>query len=254
LSRPIEVRQGPRRVSGGLAAAAGLSILLALGACQPRPATAPEAEPQAPLPAWPAFDYETASGPGRAVYRLDPQRSRIDVITRSGGPLARFGHDHVVVVTEPAGYLLLTRPIAGSRADLRFAVHALDVDPPDARRRHGLDGELSAEDIAGTRDNLLNKVLDAARWPFATLSLDEFGQRDGRVDAVVAISLNGRVHETRQPFALTEDDGAVTVEGSFVIRHEDFGLEPYSALSGGLRVAQEMEVRFTLVGQAAHQP
>jgi hypothetical protein len=246
LSRPTEGSPKPHR----LAAAAGL-LFLVLGACQPRPATIPEAGAPAQMPEWPAFDYEAAARAGRIVYRLDPQRSRIDVVARSDGPLARFGHDHAVVVAAPEGYLLLDdrpdRPLP-ARADLRFETRRLEVDAPDARGRHGLASEMSEADVAGTRRNLLEKVLDADTAPWVTLAMSEFQVQGEQASAAVEVALQGRQDRQRQPFRLRFDEGRLTVEGRFVLRHSDLGLTPYTAFGGSLRVADPLEVHFTLVG------
>lgn len=227
-----------------------VSLLLCLAGCQPQPAAGPGTVPATPdgAPPWPTHDYAAAAEQGKDVYRLDPQRSRIDIVVRSDGPLARFGHDHAVVVEEPEGYLLLTEPIAGSHADIRFDANRLEVDPPAARRRNELESEMSEEDIAGTYRNLTGQVLDTARWPLVTLSLSDFSREGEHGSAGVAISVQGRLYSARQPFRLRVGDGRVSVEGSLVLRHSDLGLEPYSALGGGLRVADPMEIRFSLTG------
>jgi len=203
------------------------------------------------MPEWPAFDYEEASRTGHTVYRLDAPRSRIDVVARSDGPLARFGHDHAVVVATPEGFLLLDdRPDRQSprRADLRFDLRRLEVDPPDARSRHGLESELSESDVEGTRRNLLEKVLDPGDAPWVTLALDEFRVQGEQASATVAITLQGQRYSQRQSFRMRFEEQRLIVEGSFVLRHSDLGLTPYTAFGGSLRVADQLEIHFSLVG------
>lgn len=188
---------------------------------------------------------------GRAVYRLDTERSRIDVLARSDGPLARFGHDHAVVVAAPEGYLLLAEGPGApmpQHAELRFDLRSLEVDPPDARERHGLDSQMSDADVQGTRRNLMEKVLEPGDAPWVTLALDDFRIEGEHASAIVAITLQGQRFSQRQPFRMQIDEGQVTVEGNFVLRHSDLGLTPYTAFGGSLRVADPMEIHFSLVG------
>lgn len=227
---------------------ASLVLLAWLGGCQYRPGTEPApTAPQAVQP-WPPFDYEAAAGQGANVYRLDPRRTQVDIVVRSDGPLARFGHDHAIVVLQPRGYLLLADPVLKSRADLQFDMRNLEIDPPAARLRHGLDPDMSAEDIEGTRRNLLERVLDPGRDAGVTLSLTDFECRDASASAKVAFALQGLHYSARQVFTLQAENGHVTVEGSFVLRHGDLGLEPYSAFGGSLKVADSIEIHFSLAG------
>lgn len=182
------------------------------------------------------------------VFLLDPERTQIDIVVRRDGPLARFGHDHVISVLDAQGYLLLAAAEDETRADLRFAVERLQIDATDARQRHGLDAGPDAAAIDGTRDNLMQSVLDPVRWPWATVSLQAFSRQGDHWSADVVIDINGQRSSSRQPFKLQREKEMVTVEGFVVLRQTDIGLQPFAALGGGLRVADPIEVHFYLYG------
>jgi hypothetical protein len=182
------------------------------------------------------------------VFLLDAERTQIDVVVRRDGPLARFGHDHVISVLDPEGCLLLAESEGGSRADLRFAVERLQIDAADARLRHGLDAGPDAAAIEGTRDNLMRYVLDPLQWPWVTIALQDFSRQGEYGSAEVVIEINGQRHGSRQPFTLQREEEFVTVEGFMVLRQTELGLQPFAALGGGLRVADPMEVHFYLYG------
>jgi hypothetical protein len=196
--------------------------------------------------AWPNFDYLAASAEGNPVFQLDPNTTQIDILVRRDGPLARFGHDHVVTVAEPEGYLLMNPEGLPLRADLRFPPQRLVVDSPAARAHYALDTTPSAGDIEGTRDNLMKHVLDATQWPWATLTLSGFQRQQDRYSAVVTIELNGSNYSERQPFHLRREDERVIVHGFLVLRQTDLGIEPFSVLGGGLRVADPLEIHFRI--------
>jgi hypothetical protein len=230
-----------------LPCAIGLAAtLLLVAACQPRPATTPEPVAPAPAQPWPPYDYAAAADTGMLVFVLDPERTQIDVVVRRDGPLARFGHDHVINVRDPEGYLLLAGSEDGSRADLRFAVDRLQIDAADARQRHGLGAGPDAADVAGTRENLMRYVLDPVRWPWVTVSLGAFSRQADHWSADMVMGVNGRQFTNRQPFQLRLEQDVVTVEGFMLLRQTDLGLQPFSALGGGLRVADALEIHFSL--------
>jgi hypothetical protein len=226
--------------------AIALAAALLLAACQPRPVSEPAAV--AAAHAWPPYDYAVASDRDRPVFHLDPERTRIDIVVRRDGPLARFGHDHVLSVLDAEGYLLLAEAEDGSRADLRFAVERLQIDAADARQRHGLDAGPDAAAIDGTRDNLMQSVLDPVQWPWVTVSLQSFSRQGDHWSADVVIDINGQRSSSRQPFKLQREKETVTVEGLVVLRQTHLGLQPFAALGGGLRVADPIEVHFYLYG------
>ena len=193
---------------------------------------------------WPTADYATAAVDGARVLMLDAQATQIDIVVRRDGPLARFGHDHVVTVADPEGFLLVDATGTALRADLRFRPEALEVDSAAARGRHQLDTTPDAADIEGTRENLMNHVLDAKRWPWATLELSGFERQQDHYSAVVTVGLNGSRYSERQPFRLRNSGGRAVVDGFLVLRQTDLGIEPFSALGGGLRVADPLEIHF----------
>ncbi|NNJ65908.1 MAG: YceI family protein, partial [Xanthomonadales bacterium] len=171
-----------------------------------------------------------------------------DVVVRREGPLARFGHDHVVSVRGLEGVVLLDEAGAASRADLRFRLEDLAIDTAEGRARYQLDTVPDEKAIEGTRANLMEHVLDAGQWPLVTVRLDDFSFREEHYSAMVTVTINGAQSSSRQPFRLQSSDETVRVEGSLVLRQTDLGLEPFSALGGGLRVADPLEIHIRLTG------
>jgi hypothetical protein len=222
-----------------------MALAALLCACQPQAQPGPPASTQAAA-AWPEYGYPQSDSDGRTAFRLDPDRTRIEIVVRRDGPLARFGHDHVVTVQDPEGYLLLDPAGSTSRAELRFRPDRLSVDAAEARARHGLDTEPDAADIEGTRTNLLSHVFDARAWPWATLALRDFEHSGTHYSAEVTVRINGIQSSARQPFRLQRDGNRVSVDGFLVLHQTQMGIEPFSALGGGLRVADPLEVHFHL--------
>lgn len=227
-----------------------IALLILLLACQPQtlPETGQQQLPVAQL-AWPEFDYSHAAAEGKRIFRLDSEKSQIDVVVRREGPLARLGHDHVVSVREADGFFLMAgKPDEKSRAELRFRADQLEVDAAAARNHYMLDTDPDAQDIQATRQNLLEKVLEADQWPWLFITLSEFETVGDLNTAMVEIAIRDSRINSRRAFRLAKSEAGVLIEGSLKIHQTELGLEPFSVLGGGLRVADQLEIHFRLSG------
>ena len=226
-----------------------IALLLAwlLSACQPQPG--PESTPELPAgTSWPAYDFRQAAASGLPVYNLDPASSHIDVVVRREGALARLGHDHVVAARDAQAYLLLGGPLENWRAEMRFEAAKLDVDPVEERSKYQLDTDPDADAIQGTRRNLLDKVLDAQRWPWLGIEIFEFKREDSGFSARARFLVRDAASEGRYVFSMEQTADSIAVTGTVLLRQTDLGLEPFSALGGALRVADQLEIHLELNG------
>jgi polyisoprenoid-binding protein YceI len=215
---------------------AAIAFCVALVACAPPP---PEPSPDVRAPAdFPKREYRQAAAAGQAVYRIDAASSLVVIEVRRGGSLARIGHDHVVASHDVQGYVL---PAAG-RADLYVPLATLSVDEPALRAAAHFDTTPSAVDIAGTRRNMLVRVLDAEAYPFARVSVRRADA--GRVEADIA--LHGVTRPIRVPIQLASRADRVDVSGDLRLRQTDFGIVPLSIFGGAVQVQDELALRFTL--------
>src|SRR2546421_7141123 len=126
----------------------------------------------APVPAAPPADfpegyYREALAHGKRVFRVDSHESLVVIEVRRSGSLARLGHDHVVASREVVGYVA---PDEG-RADLYVALARMQVDEAALRPEAGFDTQPTESDIEGTRANMLARVLEADKFPFALISV-----------------------------------------------------------------------------------
>jgi hypothetical protein len=220
-------------------------VLLALwaGACTMR---APE--PATPAPehvAFPAHEYRSP-GPGESVYQLQPG-SRAVILVRREGALARFGHDHAIVARPIEGRILwVPAQPASSRADLQINVLDLEVDPAAERLAHALDTRPDAGDVESTRNNLFEHVLLATAWPRVQLRLYWLDGELPEVRLGAELTINGNTSRTEVPARLLFEGDGLNASGRFMLRQSDWGIEPFSVLGGGLRVADTVEIHFDL--------
>jgi len=213
-----------------------LAASVALVACAPAPREAPIG-PRAPA-GFPEQVYRQAAAAGEAVYRIDEASSIAVFEVHRAGALARLGHDHAIASHEVAGYI----DPAAKRADLYVPLSSLTVDEPKLRAEAHFDTQPSAEDIAGTGRNMRDRVLDVARYPFASIAIRSAG--DGFVDADV--TLHGVTRTVHLPVRVAGGAESLDASGNFVIRQTDFGIAPLSVLGGAVRVEDAVSIRFML--------
>jgi hypothetical protein len=190
--------------------------------------------------------------PGK-IYRVDAGQSELRVLVYRAGPLARLGHNHVVVnralrgtaaLAEGAWAFQLTVPVAG------FA-----VDDAQARSEEGPDFAADVPDGAksGTLQNMLGAaVLDADEFPVITVDSVAVTGAQGAPDsasmiATVSISVAGHESTVQVPFTLQSESSRLSAAGSLGLRQSDLGLTPYSLMLGALQVQDQMTIKFKIV-------
>ena len=181
------------------------------------------------------------------MFEIDPARSLVVVEVRRAGSLARLGHDHVVASHDLRGYLAPDE----RRADLYVRLDRLTVDEPQLRAQAGFDTQPSAEDIAGTRRNMLGRVLDAEAHPYALIAVT---RKAGTSDLDVAITLHGVTRHVSVEAAIESNAGDYVVTGTLAFDQTDFGIRPFSLLGGALAVADRLHLRFTVVAHPLAGP
>ena len=215
---------------------AAIAFCVALVSCAPAPRE-PSPEVREPTD-FPGREYRQAAAAGQAVYRIDAASSLVVIEVRRGGSLARIGHDHVVASRDVQGYVLP----AAVRADLYVPLSTLSVDEPALRAAAHFDTTPSVADIAGTRRNMLVRVLDTEAYPFARVSV-----RRADADHVDAdITLHGVMRTMRVPVQLASGADRLDVSADLALRQTDFGIVPLSIFGGAVQVQDALALHFTL--------
>ncbi|WBS00881.1 YceI family protein [Pseudoduganella sp. SL102] len=239
-----------RRHAGG---AAVLAACLLLAACAvpeappvpPAPSPSPASSLATPAATQPADPFAAllaghAAGP---VLRIADD-ALIAVTVRRGGALARLGHDHVVAARRIDGRVA---PAAGL-AVLRFRLDEMTVDEAALRQEAGLATQPSADAIAGTRVNMLARVLDAERHPYVEVR----AQRSGEAAPLQAdVTLHGVTRRYPVAASIEATPQGLTARGTLVLRQTDFGITPFSVMGGALAVQDALEIRFVLPARSA---
>jgi hypothetical protein len=156
--------------------------------------------------------------------RLGPDNATLTVRTGKGGAAAKAGHNLVLEVTR------WNATLGDDAAELTADARSLRV-----RSGHGGISPLGDQERAGIAQTIDEEVLQGSAIVFRSTSV---ARRGDSVEVAGELELAGQ----RRPltFALTERDGGVA--GRARIKQTDWGMKPYSALFGTLKVADEVEV------------
>lgn len=221
-------------------------LLLVLAGCQ--------SLPQAPDGVSRAIPTEAAVPPWPAGTRLvvDRDQSKLRLIVRAEGPMARLGHPHVIGGKVIEGEIVLADPFRDSALRLSIDVGNLALDRPEWLAAEGFEPEVDDEAIDGTRRNMLSPaLLDVESHPLIRIESIAINGPRWQPDIHARVTLAGETLELTVPVVVEINEDTLAAAGRFVIRQTDFGLTPYSTAGGALRVADEVLVRFRIEAKAA---
>ena len=154
--------------------------------------------------------------------RLSPDNGRLLVKTRKGGVASKAGHNLTLEVEDWQGSL------DDESVELTANAHSFRVVEAT-----GGAFELGDEEKAAIPQTVREEVLTDPRIEFHSTSVDGAQVRGD-------LTLAGTTRPVA--FELSETGGRVT--GHAVVKQTDFGMKPYTALFGTLKVADEVEVLF----------
>jgi polyisoprenoid-binding protein YceI len=247
-------------VPGFVARASCLGIVacaaLLAAACTTR-APEPVPLPRKPIPeisgGQPGTAAELRIPAGARAFDIDPARSVVTVLVYRAGPLARFGHNHVVTSGGETGVAWVGRDPPQSGFEIRIPVASLVVDDPAARAAAGGEfaGEVPESAREGTYGNMTRaEVLDVAEYPDIAVRCTGLTGSWERPVAAADLTIRGVTRRVEIPIELTRSAGTLSARGSLSIRQTDFGITPFSVGGGAIQVDDELDLRFEIVAVA----
>jgi hypothetical protein len=187
---------------------------------------------------------------GAAAYSIDSAQSELRLLVYRAGPLARLGHNHVILNRAIGGWVDAAAGPESASFSLRVPVDDFVVDDARARSDEGQDfsAEVPEEAKSGTRRNMLSSaLLDADHYPIMTLTSVGITQGSEGLVATLAVGVAGHVSTLVVPFVLENSSDRISAAGSVVLRQSDLGLTPISVMLGALQVQDEVTVKFKFV-------
>ncbi|MGI9185520.1 MAG: YceI family protein [Solirubrobacteraceae bacterium] len=165
------------------------------------------------------------------TYSLGPEQATLRIRTARKGAAAKAGHDLLIEVTAWKATIEVDAQAAATTVNLTADAHSLRV-------REGTGGmkSLGDDDRNNIQQTIDDEVLKGTAIEFASTAV---GDAAGGLEVDGELELFGRRHPVA--FTLTVGDGG-ELSASTHLRQSDWGMKPYSALFGALKVADELTV------------
>lgn len=167
------------------------------------------------------------------TYSLGPEQAALRVRTARKGAAAKAGHDLLIEVTAWKA----TVEAGGQASDTTVS---LTADARSLRVREGTGGmkALDDDDRDSIQQTIDDEVLKGTAIQFASTAVRD---APGGLEVDGELELFGR----RSPvsFTLSVGDGG-ELGAATCLRQSEWGMKPYSALFGTLKVADELTVEF----------
>jgi hypothetical protein len=173
--------------------------------------------------------------PGLALLRaqqksIDAERSTLTIRVYKAGLFSAFAHNHEIRARIAEGQLSEENPAA-----IQFKVIAKSLEV--------VDPEESAKDRAEIQMHMQNEVLESERFPeiaFHSTSVGKMGPDRWTVKG--DLTLHGQTH----PLELTVTGGNKRYTGAVNLKQSDFGIKPFSAAGGTVKVKDIVKVEFAI--------
>jgi polyisoprenoid-binding protein YceI len=165
------------------------------------------------------------------TYKLGPDDGTLSVRTGRTGAAAKAGHDLLIDVTAWEATLVVGDDPADTSIEL-------DADAASLRVREGTGGmqSLGDDDKANIRKTIDDEVLKHQAISFRSTGVTG---GDGRLSVEGELTLRSATRPLAFDLDIGEDGRLSAVA---VVKQTDWGMKPYSALFGALKVADEVRV------------
>lgn len=168
--------------------------------------------------------------------KFDQNNSTCSVFTGREGALSAIGHDLKLRVEKFDIDMSGTEVRASFDTKSLRVVGAVEGDVVDK-------GEISSRDKSKIESNIVKDVLKAKKFPTIEFHSDSVEVGDGAINASGTLTICG----ANKPFTakVVKKSG----EGwtlSATLKQTDFGMKPFKALLGQLRISDELRVELTL--------
>ncbi len=166
------------------------------------------------------------------TFELGPSAGTLSVRTRKGGAAAKAGHNLLIEVTRWTATLEVGDDGALSRIELTANPSSLEV-----REGSGGISSLGDDDKTGINETIAQEILKGGAITFRSSAVE-----GGAGSDQLAVTGEVTVGAQRQPVAFTLSCADGRLAGSATVTQSGFGMKPYSALFGTLKVLDELEV------------
>jgi len=178
-------------------------------------------------------------------YRLVPDRSKFTVQAFAEGLFSVFGHDPVLAIKDFSGEAQFV-PGSFAEASLKMAIKADSIVVID---------EIKEKDRAEIEQTMREQVLEMAKYPeivfvSSDVSVTRVAEGRHRARIIGDVTLHGVKQKnlwiTSQ---ITVVEERLRAQGNFSLKQRDFGIKPFSAAGGTIKLKNELKFSFDIAAE-----
>lgn len=162
---------------------------------------------------------------------FNPSNASITIFTYKEGLLSKVAHDLQIAVCD------FSIDASSESISARIDARSLRVEHC-MRQGTPAPGVLSASDKKKIEANIVKDVLHTRRFPVITFSADEIVERGEALTIKGSLSLHG----TQRNLNITARRQGGRFIAEFWIHQQDFGITPYKALMGAIKLKSDLKV------------
>jgi polyisoprenoid-binding protein YceI len=182
------------------------------------------------------------------TYTIVSSESSFWVFAGKSGLFSALAHDHEIGVKSFSGRVVV--PEAGASGG------SLELEI-DAKSLAVLDKKVSEGDRKKIFDAMHNDVLESAKHQkisFKSVSVSDVKQTGDNAYSLTLngdLTLHGVTKRIAVPVALTITPQQLRAAGKYALKQTDYGIKPYSAAGGTIKVKNEVIINFSIVAKAS---
>lgn len=174
------------------------------------------------------------------TYNIVPAESSLTVFVGKAGALSFLAHDHNIAVRSYSGRVVV--PAAGpAQGSLELEIEAKSL---------ALLDKISEKDRQEITNSMNTAVLESGKFPkitFRSVSVSNINGANLTVNG--DLTLHGTTRRIAVPVTVSATPQLLRATGKITLKQTDFGITPYSAAAGSIKVKNEVVVSFNMVAK-----
>jgi polyisoprenoid-binding protein YceI len=182
---------------------------------------------------------------GVVHYRLVPDESKFTVQAFAEGLFSAFGHDPVLAIKDFRGEVQFV-PGSFESASLNITIKADSIL---------LTNEVKEKDRSEIEQTMREQVLEIDKYPeiaFVSSNISVTRLAEGRYRARVIgdLTFHGATQKNLWITSEVNVSGeSLSARGEFSLKQTDFGIKPFSAVGGTIKLKNELKFTFDIAGK-----
>ncbi len=182
---------------------------------------------------------------GVVHYCLVPDQSKFTVQAFAEGLFSAFGHDPVLAIKDFTGEAQFV-PGSFESASLKITIKAESIV---------LSNEVKEKDRIEIEQTMREQVLEIAKYPeivFVSSNISVARLAEGRYRARIIgdVMLHGATQKNLWISSEAKVTGdSLRAQGEFSLKQTDFGIKPFSAAGGTIKLKNELKFSFDIAAQ-----